>query len=72
MTNQQRSRDWKGGALAAAAGIAATVLGMAVGQLVASLLDPASGPVYAVSSTVIVLLPTPLKEWAIAHIGSND
>ena len=72
MTNQQRSRDWKGGALAAAAGIAATVLGMAVGQLVASLLDPASGPVYAVSSTVIDLTPTPLKEWAIAHFGSND
>ena len=72
MTNEQRSRDWKGGALAAAAGIAATVLGMAVGQLVASLLDPASGPVYAVSSTVIDLTPTPLKEWAIAHFGSND
>jgi DMSO/TMAO reductase YedYZ molybdopterin-dependent catalytic subunit len=72
MTNEQRSRDWKGGALAAAAGIAATVLGMAVGQLVASLLDPASGPVYAVSSTVIDLTPTPLKEWAIAHFGTND
>jgi DMSO/TMAO reductase YedYZ molybdopterin-dependent catalytic subunit len=72
MTSEQRTRDRKGGALAAAAGIGATVLGMAVGQLVASLTDPSSGPVYAVSSTVIDLTPTPLKEWAIAHFGSND
>ncbi len=72
MTTEQRTKDWKGGSLAAAAGIAATVLGMAVGQLVASLMDPAAGPVYAVSSTVIDLTPTPVKEWAVHHFGTHD
>src|SRR3954451_8831289 len=53
-------------------GILATLLGMASGHLVASLLDPASSPVLAVGSQVIDLTPTPLKEWAIRHFGSND
>src|SRR3954451_14734023 len=53
-------------------GILATLVGVAAGHLVASLLDPASSPVLAVGSQVIDLTPTPLKEWAIAHFGSND
>ena len=53
-------------------GVLATVVGMAAGHLVASLLDPASSPVLAVGSTVIDLTPTPLKEWAIRQFGSND
>jgi DMSO/TMAO reductase YedYZ molybdopterin-dependent catalytic subunit len=53
-------------------GILATLAGMAAGHLVASLLDPASSPVLAVGSQVIDLTPTPLKEWAIRHFGSND
>jgi DMSO/TMAO reductase YedYZ molybdopterin-dependent catalytic subunit len=54
------------------AGVLATLVGVAAGQLVASLLDPASSPVLAVGSQVIDLTPTPLKEWAIRHFGSND
>jgi DMSO/TMAO reductase YedYZ molybdopterin-dependent catalytic subunit len=50
----------------------ATVLGVAAGHLVAALTDPASSPVLAVGSTVIDLTPTPLKEWAVAHFGTND
>ena len=53
-------------------GVLATLVGMATGHLVASLLDPASSPVLAVGSQVIDLTPTPLKEWAIQHFGSND
>ena len=53
-------------------GVLATLTGMAAGHLVASLLDPASSPVLAVGSQVIDLTPTPLKEWAIRHFGSND
>src|SRR4029078_9341608 len=53
-------------------GVLATVVGMAAGHLVASLLDPASSPVLAVGSAVIDLTPTPLQEWAIRHFGSND
>ena len=53
-------------------GVLATLVGVAAGHLVASLLDPASSPVLAVGSQVIDLTPTPMKEWAIAHFGSND
>ena len=53
-------------------GVLATLVGVAAGHLVASLLNPASSPVLAVGSQVIDLTPTPMKEWAIEHFGSND
>ena len=53
-------------------GVLATIVGMAAGHLVASLLDPASSPVLAVGSTVIDLTPTPVKEWAVAEFGTKD
>jgi DMSO/TMAO reductase YedYZ molybdopterin-dependent catalytic subunit len=53
-------------------GVLATLVGVAAGHLVAALLDPASSPVLAVGSQVIDLTPTPMKEWAIRHFGSND
>ncbi|WP_028650093.1 molybdopterin-dependent oxidoreductase [Nocardioides halotolerans] len=53
-------------------GVLATLVGVAAGHLVAALLDPASSPVLAVGSQVIDLTPTPMKEWAIEHFGSND
>jgi len=56
----------------ALAGVLATLVGVAAGDLVASLLEPASSPVLAVGSQVIDLTPTPLKEWAIRRFGSND
>jgi DMSO/TMAO reductase YedYZ molybdopterin-dependent catalytic subunit len=56
----------------AAYGVLATLLGVAAGHLVAGFSDPASSPVLAVGSTVIDLTPTPLKEWAVQHFGTND
>jgi DMSO/TMAO reductase YedYZ molybdopterin-dependent catalytic subunit len=56
----------------AAFGILATLVGVATGHFVASLLDPASSPVLAVGSQVIDLTPTPMKEWAIRHFGTRD
>jgi DMSO/TMAO reductase YedYZ molybdopterin-dependent catalytic subunit len=53
-------------------GVIATLVGVAAGHVVAALLNPASSPVLAVGSQVIDLTPTPMKEWAIAHFGSND
>ena len=53
-------------------GVLATVVGVACGHLVASLTNPSASPVLAVGSNVIDLTPTPLKEWAIAHFGTND
>ena len=58
--------------LYAAFGILATLVGVATGHFLASLLNPASSPVLAVGSQVIDLTPTPMKEWAIRHFGSND
>ncbi|MCY7395575.1 MAG: molybdopterin-dependent oxidoreductase [Nocardioides sp.] len=53
-------------------GVLATLVGMAAGHLVASLLNPASSPVLAVGSTVIDATPTPMKEWAIRNFGTAD
>ncbi|WP_341924720.1 molybdopterin-dependent oxidoreductase [Nocardioides psychrotolerans] len=58
--------------LYASFGLLATLVGMATGHLVASLLNPAASPVLAVGSTVIDLTPTPMKEWAIRQFGSAD
>ncbi|WP_447644331.1 molybdopterin-dependent oxidoreductase [Nocardioides zeae] len=58
--------------LAAAGGVLATLVGMAIGHLVAALVDPAASPVLAVGSTVIDLTPTPVKEWAVAQFGTAD
>ncbi len=53
-------------------GVLATLVGVAAGDLAASLLDPASSPVLAVGSAVVDLTPTPVKEWAIARFGTKD
>ena len=53
-------------------GILAAVAGIAAGHLVAGFTGPASSPVLTIGSTVIDLTPTPVKEWAVAHFGTND
>jgi DMSO/TMAO reductase YedYZ molybdopterin-dependent catalytic subunit len=53
-------------------GLLAAAAGMAVGHLVAAFVNPAASPVLAVGSTVIDATPTPVKEWAIKHFGTND
>lgn len=53
-------------------GVLATSFGMAVGHLVAALLNPAASPVLGVGATVIDLTPTPMKEWAIEQFGTAD
>lgn len=55
-----------------ACGIAAGALGLGTGHLEAALLAPASSPVVAVAGAAIDLTPRPLKEWAIATLGSAD
>jgi DMSO/TMAO reductase YedYZ molybdopterin-dependent catalytic subunit len=54
------------------AGVVATLAGLAVAHLVAGATDPAASPVAAVAATVIDLTPTPLKEWAVATLGTAD
>jgi DMSO/TMAO reductase YedYZ molybdopterin-dependent catalytic subunit len=53
-------------------GVLATLVGVATGHFVASLLNPASSPVLAVGSQVIDLTPTPMQEWAIRQFGDRD
>lgn len=53
-------------------GVLATLVGIAAGHLLAALLVPSSSPVLAIGSAVIDATPTPMKEWAIRHFGSND
>lgn len=53
-------------------GVLATLVGVALGHLVAALTNPAASPVLAVGAKVIDLTPTAMKEWAIAHFGTND
>ena len=56
----------------ATSGLAAAAAGLAAGHLLAALTRPATSPVLVVGSTVIDRTPTPVKEWAIAHFGTND
>ncbi len=53
-------------------GLLATLLGMAVGHLVASVMKPDSSPVLAVGSAIIALTPQPIASWAIAQFGNAD
>lgn len=57
---------------AGAVGVLAAASGMAVGHLVAGPLNPAASPVIAVGSAVIDRTPTPLKDWAVRHLGTAD
>lgn len=66
------SRRTSASAAAALAGTTAALLGAAAGHLVAAFVDPAASPVLAVGSTVIDLTPTPVKEWAVARLGTAD
>jgi len=56
----------------AAYGVLATLAGLGLAHLVASLTDADASPVLAVGSAVIDLTPTPMKEWAIRTFGDAD
>lgn len=57
---------------AAVAGVMSVLSGLAVGHLVAGLVAPSSSPALAVGSRLIDLTPTPVKEWAVATLGTMD
>ncbi|MDR6862990.1 molybdopterin-dependent oxidoreductase [Phycicoccus sp. 3266] len=56
----------------AVCGLLAAAAGMAVGHLVAAFVNPAASPVLAIGSTVVDATPTPVKEWAVQTLGTND
>ncbi|NNG39121.1 molybdopterin-dependent oxidoreductase [Flexivirga sp. ID2601S] len=67
MTDERLSRI-----RAALIGLLSVGVGLAAGQLVGALRNPATSPVLAVGSAVIDRTPTSLKDWAIRTFGSND
>lgn len=54
------------------AGVGAVAAGVAGGQLLGAVLNPAAAPLLAVGSVLIDLSPTPVKEWAVATLGTAD
>ncbi|XVV06030.1 molybdopterin-dependent oxidoreductase [Actinosynnema sp. CA-248983] len=57
---------------AAVVGLLAVVAALAVGHLVAGLIDPFASPFLAVGNTAIDLTPHPVKDFAIRTFGEND
>ncbi|MFV0451399.1 MAG: molybdopterin-dependent oxidoreductase [Propioniciclava sp.] len=57
---------------AAAAGVAATVLGVGLGELTAALVAPQASPFTAVGSSLIDIAPPVAKDVAIALFGTGD
>jgi len=53
-------------------GLLAAAVALGVAELVAAITGPQGSPVVAVGSSAIDLTPIPVKDFAIAHFGSND
>ncbi|HQE30867.1 MAG TPA: molybdopterin-dependent oxidoreductase [Propionibacteriaceae bacterium] len=53
-------------------GVAAVAVAMGVGHLVAALTEPSASPVVALAARVIDASPKPLKDWAVAALGTLD
>ncbi|MEN2738887.1 molybdopterin-dependent oxidoreductase [Microbacterium sp. X-17] len=61
----------RGGA-AAGAGLAATALGLGLGELTAAFLDPGASPIAGVGGAIIDAAPPGAKDVAIALFGTSD
>jgi DMSO/TMAO reductase YedYZ molybdopterin-dependent catalytic subunit len=53
-------------------GLLAAAVALGVAELVAAITGPQGSPVVAVGGSAIDLTPIPVKDFAIAHFGSND
>ncbi len=69
MPTDSTTRPWL---RAGTAGLMAVLSGLAAGHLVAGLIAPDASPALAVGSRLIDLTPTPVKEWAVATLGTWD
>jgi DMSO/TMAO reductase YedYZ molybdopterin-dependent catalytic subunit len=65
-TQPASARAW------AVAGLLATVVGLAVGQLSAVLFEPRSAPLSALSDAVIAVVPLAVSHWFIELVGTWD
>jgi DMSO/TMAO reductase YedYZ molybdopterin-dependent catalytic subunit len=62
----------RGDGAAALAGVVAAGAGLALAELVAALIDPASSPVLALGGVVVDSVPPWLKDFAVEWFGTND
>ncbi len=53
-------------------GVLAAAIALGVAMLVSAFIRPQASPVIAVGGQAINLTPTPVKEFAVAHFGTND
>ncbi len=58
--------------IGALCGLLAAAVALGVAELVAAITGPQGSPVVAVGGSAIDLTPIPVKDFAIAHFGSND
>jgi DMSO/TMAO reductase YedYZ molybdopterin-dependent catalytic subunit len=65
-TNPASPRTW------AAAGLLATLVGLALGHLVAALTEPRAAPLSALSDTVVAIVPLEVSHWFIELVGTAD
>src|ERR1017187_2794320 len=53
-------------------GVLSAAIALGVAMLVSAFIRPQASPIIAVGGQAINLTPTPLKEFAVAHFGTND
>jgi DMSO/TMAO reductase YedYZ molybdopterin-dependent catalytic subunit len=53
-------------------GVLSAAIALGVAMLVSAFIRPQASPVIAVGGQAINLTPTPVKEFAVAHFGTND
>lgn len=63
-----RARFW----LAAASGVLAALVTLAVAEVIAVFVGASSSPLFAVGSWIVDLTPPGFKEWMISVFGTND
>ena len=65
-------RTGRGLLAGAVTGVLAAAVALGVAMLVSAFIRPQASPIIAVGGQAINLTPTPLKEFAVAHFGTND
>lgn len=58
--------------MAALAGVACAAVAVAVAELAAAIVNPASAPLVAVGAVAVDATPEPVKDWAIRNLGSYN
>jgi DMSO/TMAO reductase YedYZ molybdopterin-dependent catalytic subunit len=71
-TGRAESSTVLGRPVAALLGVLATVAALAVGHLIAGMVQPSSSPLLAVGNTAVDLTPEPVKQFAIRLFGVAD